>query len=197
MFKTIIQKLRTKLSDILKLKVKGEHFKFWINPSIKENGEEFKKIQYAIKEFVRHRNESLLNLYTEKGLLRFEGVNTNLIATVGREVFARRLSGETTYTGEVTYGALGNGATPSFTGSDTQLNNEVGRKAVSDSAYDSNIAYIDFFFASGDIADGTYTEWGTFIDGTAVADSGQAFSLSAKTIVKSGSVYISSKYTIV
>ena len=193
----MFKKLREKLIDIIKLKIKGEHFKFWINSSIKENSEEFKKIQYAIQQFVRKGKDDLVNLYTEQGLMRYDGVNTNLVATVGREVFARRLAGDVTYTGEITFGALGNGATPSFTSSDTQLNNEVGRKAVSDSAYDSNTAYIDFFFASGDIADGTYTEWGTFIDGTITADSGQAFSLSAKSIVKSGSIYISSRYVII
>ena len=193
----MFKKIREKLIDIISFKVKGEHFKFWLSSEIKENSEEFKKVQYAIKQFVRKGKDDLLNLYAEQGLVRFDGVNTNLVAAVGREVFARRLAGDVTYTGEITFGALGNGATPSFTSSDTQLNSEVGRKAVSDSAYDSNIAYIDFFFASGDIADGTYTEWGTFIDGTATADSGQAFSLSAKSIVKSGSIYLSSKYTIV
>ena len=197
MFKKIIDKVRIKIIDVIKLKVKGEHFKFWINTNIEENSEEFKKIQYAIQQFVRKGKDDLLNLYTEKGLVRFDGVNTNLVAAVGREVFARRLAGDVTYTGEITFGALGNAVSPTFTNASTQLNNEVGRKAVSDSAYDSNIAYIDFFFASGDIADGTYTEWGTFIDGTATADSGQAFSLSAKNIVKSGSIYISSRYVII
>lgn len=197
MLKKIIAKIVNKLNDVVKFKIKGVHHKFWVNPKIKEGSEDFKRIQYAIKQFVRKGKDDLVNLYTEQGLMKFDGINTNLVATVGKSVFTERLAGGTTYTGEITHGALGDGTSPSFTSSDTQLNNEVGRKAVSDSAFENNIAYIDFFFASGDIADGTYTEWGTFIDGTATANSGQAFSLSAKNIVKSGSVYISSKYTLI
>jgi hypothetical protein len=197
--KKIIRKIKQKIRDWIKAKVLGEHFNFWINPKIKENSEQFKKIQYAIKQYVRNGKDDLLNLYTEKGLLRFNGVNKNIIVTAGRSVIAEILTGGTTYTGQITDGALGNGVSPSFTNASTQLVSEVGRKSASDSAFDENIAYIDFFFASGDIADGTYTEWGTFIDGDgSTADDGIAFSLLATgNWEKSGSCYISSRYTII
>lgn len=120
----------------------------------------------------------------------------NLIPTVGRDVFARLLCGDTTYSGEINYGAIGNGATPAFTNASTKLVGEAYRLAPASQVNDNNIAYIDWFIAAGDLADGTYTEWGSFIDGTAAADSGRAFSLSAKTLVKSGSMFIAAKYTI-
>jgi hypothetical protein len=198
MLKKLKNKIVGVIRDLVKVKIKGEHFVFHINPKIKEGSSEFKKIGYAINQYVRKGKDDLLNLYSEQGLVKLIKKKENLLANTGKNVFARLLTGDVTYSGEITYGALGNGASPSFSSADTQLNSEVGRKAVSDAAYDGSIAYIDFFFASGDIADGTYTEWATFIDGTASADSGQAFSLLATgDWVKSGSIYISSKYTIV
>lgn len=179
------------------MKFKGEHFHFWIHPKVKEGSDDFKRIQYAIQRFVRKGNTDLLNLHRTQNLVRFTGINKNLVALNGRNVFNRLLTGDTTYTGEITYGALGDATSPSFASDDTQLNNEVFRKVPADASFEDNVSYIDFFIDSGDTPDGTYTEWGTFIDGTATVNSGRAFSLSAKEIIKSGSIYISSKYTIV
>ena len=111
---------------------------------------------------------------------------------------ARLLAGDVTYSGEVDWGALGDDATPSFNNASTQLVNEVFRSQADSQAFDDNIAYIDWFIASGDVADDTYTEFGAFIDGTGAADSGQAWSLLATGgWVKSGSMFISAKYTLV
>lgn len=123
----------------------------------------------------------------------------NIVVTVGRTAYAEIMTAGSaaSTTGEITDGALGDGASGAFANSDTQLNNEVGRKAASDAAYDDNIAYIDFFFDTTDVPDQTYNEWMTSIDGDGVtANDGTAFSLVNLEIVKSGSVYIASRYTI-
>jgi len=98
----------------------------------------------------------------------------NIVVTTGRAVLARLLAGETTYSGEINYCALGN-YTATATASDTTLGNELYRKEVSSKAYASNNAYVSTFFTATEI-DGTFEEVGHFIDGTAVVDSGQLFS---------------------
>ena len=62
----------------------------------------------------------------------------------------------------------------------------------------SNIAFIDFFYAKAD-TNGTYEEFGTFIDGTASADTGQMFThLITGSWVKtaSESMTVACQYTI-
>jgi hypothetical protein len=102
-----------------------------------------------------------------------ELVVENLVPTVGRTVFARRLTGDTTYTGIITHGALGSGSTAP-TNSDTQLTTEVFRKVPATANYILNSVFIDFYFSKAD-TNGTYNEWGIFIDGTGSANSGQMF----------------------
>lgn len=122
----------------------------------------------------------------------------NIIVTVGRAVLAELLSGGTTYTGEINYGALGTAVAPVPADSDTQLGTEVFRKLVASQTFEDNVAYIDFFYTTGD-CNGTYTEFGNFIDGTASADSGQLFSyIATGDWVKSASesLFVSCEYTI-
>ena len=127
-----------------------------------------------------------------------EGGKHNIVVNAGRTVLARLLTGDTTYSGEINYGALGTGASPSPDNADTKLDNEVFRKIPASVAYDGNIAYIDFFYSASD-TNGTYTEFGNFIDGTATADTGQLFSYIATggwTKSSSESLFVSCKYTI-
>lgn len=98
----------------------------------------------------------------------------NLVATVGRSIFAQRLVGTLTYTGTINYGALGSSSTAP-NNADVKLGTEVFRKNVATASYTNNIASIDFYFSKAD-TNGTYNEWGTFIDGTGAADSGILFS---------------------
>lgn len=98
---------------------------------------------------------------------------TNLITTEGRSVLAQRLANDTTYTGIINYGALGSSATAPDNG-DTQMTTEVFRKVVASASDTTNQAFIDFFYSKSDTS-GTYEEFGTFIDGTASADTGQMF----------------------
>lgn len=101
--------------------------------------------------------------------LVMEGTNT------GKALLAQRLVGDNTYSCNVNYGAIGSG-TNAPNASDTQLQTEVTRTIVANSQVLSNsIAKIQFFFADGLLANGSYTEFGMFIDGTASANSGQIF----------------------
>lgn len=150
-----------------------------------------------LKLYARNKDSRILNYLRKKGVVKTWSFGHNLIANEGRSVIAERITGGTTYTGEINYGALGTGTSPTFSTSDTQLKNEVYRKQPSDSSFDGTTAYVDFFIDSGDVADDTYTEWATFIDGNSSANTGRAFSLYATgDWVKSGSVYISSQYNI-
>ena len=174
--------------------IKGEYTKVCVAPHIKRGSPLLKEISMAI----RTGNSIMINALINIGAIYCIQKATNIIPTTGRNVLARLLAGDTTYSGEVDYGALGDGVSPSFTNSSTELDSEQFRSQADSQAFDENISYIDWFIASGDVADGTYTEFGAFIDGSAAADSGQAFSLLATGgWVKSGSMFISAKYTLV
>lgn len=61
----------------------------------------------------------------------------------------------------------------------------------------SSTAYVDWYFASTDVADGTYNEFGAFIDGTASANSGQAISLvTTGGWVKPGALFVILQLTL-
>lgn len=122
---------------------------------------------------------------------------TNLITTVGRATFAQRLANDTTYTGIINYGALGTDNT-AVTNADTTLGTEVFRKVVASTSDTDNIAYIDFFYSKAD-TNGTYEEFGTFIDGAAGAGTGQMFTHALTggwTKTSSESMTVSCTYTI-
>lgn len=181
-------------SAIEKTKVIGEYTAFSLAPWV-ERGSEIVK---DLREAIRTGNQSIINTLIAAGAIQRVQKARNLIPTTGRNVLARILAGDATYSGEVDYGALGDGVSPVFTNASTELDSEQYRSQADSQAFDENIAYIDWFIASGDVADDTYTEFGAFIDGTASADTGQAWSLLATGgWVKSGSMFISGKYTFV
>lgn len=181
------------------VKFRENIFLFKLNDSIKEKDGYLKTIRKISRKYTKLedllKDKDYLGLVKLGIILNVEAKH-NLIATTGRSVFSERLAGGTTYTGEITYGALGDGSTP-FTNASTKLNNEIYRKIPSSQAFDNNIAYIDWFIATIDTPNDTFEEFGTFIDGTASVDSGQAFSLLITGgWVKSGSIFISAQYTI-
>lgn len=98
---------------------------------------------------------------------------SNLVVLAGRSVFARILTGDTTYTGIVNYGALGTSST-AVNAADTQLTAEVARKLFARRTRTGAQANFDFFYSQADTS-GTYQEFGLFIDGTASANTGQLF----------------------
>ena len=179
------------MNDVQTIPVIGEYFAFGLPDWVNENSDIIKRL----REFSRTGKHGLLVPLQRLGLLQWQDHRKNLIPIVGRTVFARRAAGDFTYTGEIDWGALGSNNT-TFSPSSTQLNTEVYRKQAASQAYDNNITYIDWFIASGDVANQTFREFGAFIDGTGSANSGQAFSLlNTGGWVKSGSMFISGKYT--
>lgn len=152
-----------------------------------------------LRQAIATGDQMIYKYLREKGVLLGEiWEKHNLVTTAGRNVLARRLAGNTTYTGAINYGALGTQVSPSPVNGSTQLGTEVYRKLNSSATYSSNIAYVDFFYAATD-TNGTYTEFGNFIDGTGTANSGQLFSyIATGGWVKSSvqSLFVSCQYTI-
>lgn len=161
---------------------------------VKEAGKEVA----MLREYVKTGKKKILSQLKKSGALISSSHKHNLITTAGRSVLARRLAGNTTYTAAINYGLLGTQVSPVPSNSSTQLGTEVFRKLASSLAYDNNLAYVDFFYTAGD-TNGTYTEFGNVIDGTASANTGQLFSyIATGGWVKSSaqSLFVSCKYTI-
>lgn len=180
----------TQLQDTLSISGKYHFF------SLPKQTKESSPVIDTLREIVRGKSNLAIPELKKLGFIVDHKVACNLIPTTGREVLTRRLAGDVTYSGEVDYGALGSGSS-AFTVASTQLNSEVYRKQAASQAYEDNIAYIDWFIASGDVANQTFNEFGAFIDGTGSANSGQAWSLLLTGgWVKSGSMFISAAYTL-
>lgn len=110
-----------------------------------------------------------------------EIVTPNLImlsANHGRDILVQWLIAAftaTTVPTGINYGAIGTGQTaPALT--DTQLTTETVRSSPS-AATNNGLgqAQLQFFFPDANLANGTYYEFGTFIAGTASANSGYIF----------------------
>jgi hypothetical protein len=151
-----------------------------------------------IRVAIRQNKRGLLQQLEQQGIIQRHHMAHNLVATVGRNVIARLLVGDTTYTGAINYGALGTSSTTP-NNSDTQLGTEVYRKLYASRTTDgNNVSYIDFFYAATD-TNGTYTEFGNVIDGTASANTGRLFShILTGGWVKTNlqSMFVSAQYTI-
>ena len=152
----------------------------------------------ALRLYVRTRRDDVLHDLKTAGIIEQHLNKQNLVTTRGRNVLARLLAGDTTYSGEINYGALGSSST-AVANSDTQLGTEVYRKIFASQSTDgNNVAYADFFYTAAETS-GTYQEFGTFIDGTASANTGRIFShILTGGWVKSGAqtLFISAQYTI-
>ena len=176
------------MHDTQTLPIIGEYHAFGLPDWVTEDSE----IIQRLRAYVRAGKP----LAEVRRILQWSAYRKNLIPTTGRNVLARLLAGDTTYSGEIDWGAFGSGSS-AFTNASTQLNTEVYRKQASSQAFDDNITYIDWFIAAGDVANQTFEEFGAFIDGTGSANTGQAWSLLITGgWVKSGSMFISGKYTL-
>lgn len=98
---------------------------------------------------------------------------SNQVILAARSELAKRLCGTQAYTGTINYGALGSGST-AISDADIMLDTEVARALVATATQTSDSATIDFYFSKSS-TNGTYQEFGTFIDGTASADTGLLF----------------------
>jgi len=131
------------------------------------------RILHSITDLKR-RIDVVLETYA----LGLETATHNLIMTgslTGRDLLVQYLIGGTTYSGGINYGALGTGSTAPAS-SDTQLTSESAR-ATPSTALDvsNNEAEFQFYFPDANLTNGTYHEAGTFMNGTATANSGKMF----------------------
>ena len=119
--------------------------------------------------------ETSLALIRELGQLSTRRVLTvnNQVILAARSELAKRLCGTQAYTGTINYGALGTGST-AIADADTVLDTEVARALVATATQTTDSATIDFYFSKSS-TNGTYQEFGTFIDGTATVDTGLLF----------------------
>lgn len=124
-------------------------------------------------------------------ILLSESVTQNLImegTNTGKNLIVKRLISTNTYSLNINYGAIGTSAT-AVAASDTQLGAESARTVVSlAQASAVNLASIQFFFPDANLTNGTYREFGTFVDGTASANTGQIFNhaLFSSAYIKAG-----------
>lgn len=131
------------------------------------------RISHRIDE-LNKRIEAVFRRYA----LGLETATDNLIMTgslTGRDLLVQYLIGGTTYSGGLNYGALGTGTTtPAST--DTQLTAEVAR-VVPSTIIDvgNNQVQLQCYFPDANLANATYHEAGTFMNGSAIANSGQIF----------------------
>lgn len=112
-----------------------------------------------------------------KEILRVSKWYKNLIVSgdnTGRNLIAQRLAGVNTYSLNITHADIGTGTT-SPSNSDTQLATPVARAPVSSQAISNNVVTLRFFFANALLPNGTYTEFGTFIDGSGTVSTGKLF----------------------
>ena len=93
----------------------------------------------------------------------------------GLDIIIQRLVGMNTYSLNITFGEIGTGSTTP-TLSDTALTTPTNRAAVGfQQDYGSTDAILQFFFSDSQLANETYAEFGTFVDGTTTIGSGQLF----------------------
>ena len=94
----------------------------------------------------------------------------------GRNLIVQRLIGTNTYSLNILYGEIGT-STGSPTAQDVGLGTPTVRvvTALASIGTGLNEAQLQFFFTDAQLPTGTYTEFGTFVDGTAATASGQLF----------------------
>lgn len=92
----------------------------------------------------------------------------------GKNLILDRLNADNTYSLNITHLDIGtDNTTPTI--ADTTLGSATARSAKVTGVVSGSALTLRFFFATGDLANGTYYEVGTFIDGTASVDTGQMF----------------------
>lgn len=112
-----------------------------------------------------------------KEILRISEWTKNLIVSgtnTGRNLIAQRLGSVNTFSLNITHGDIGTGTNPPAN-SDTQLQTPTARVSVTNQIVSDNIVTLQFFFSDAILPNGTYNEFGTFVDGTGTLSSGKLF----------------------
>lgn len=103
--------------------------------------------------------------------------NDNLImlgTDTGRDLILDRLNGITTYSLDLGYADIGTGTnTPAV--SDTTLQTVVARGLKATGNVSGSTLTLQYFYPDGALANNTYREFGTFVDGTATVSTGKIF----------------------
>ncbi len=110
-------------------------------------------------------------------ILRLTDWMQNLVVSgtnTGRNLIAQRLGGQNTYTLNVTHADIGTG-TNAPANSDIALQTPTVRSGVANQIVAGNVVTLQFFFPDSLLPNGTYQEFGTFIDGASTISTGKLF----------------------
>ena len=124
-------------------------------------------------EYVRMGKETLA-----AGYLATPVVQQNMVMqspNYGKDLIIQRLVGNNTYSLNILFGEIGTGSTtPALT--DTALTTPTNRAAVGfQQDFGTTDAVLQFFYTDSQLANTTYYEFGTFVDGSSTIGSGQLF----------------------
>ena len=92
----------------------------------------------------------------------------------GADIILDRLNGDNTYSLNLTYADIGTSATAP-TIADTVLGAPVARALKAYGAVSGNVLTLQYFFTNAALANGTYREFGTYVDGSATLSTGKLF----------------------
>lgn len=92
----------------------------------------------------------------------------------GKDLILDRLNSENTYSLNITHADLGTGTTPAAA-SDTALQTAVARAVKATGVVTGSVLSMQFFYADANLANGTYYEFGTFVDGSSGTGTGKIF----------------------
>jgi len=135
----------------------------------------------TMRSFYERRISQLMSVIEQvqsAGFIRTAVECHNLVMdspNYGIDLIIQRMVGMNTYSLNILYGEIGTGATaPTLT--DTALTTPTNRAAVGfQQDYGSTDAVFQFFFSDSQLANETYYEFGTFVDGTTTIGTGQLF----------------------
>jgi hypothetical protein len=112
-----------------------------------------------------------------KKVLKRSKWSKNLVVSgtdTGRNLICQRLGGTNAYSLNITHADIGTGTnTPQ--NSDTELQTPVARGPLTAVIVTNNSIALQFFFSDSALTNGTYTEFGTFVDGSGTVSTGQLF----------------------
>src|SRR3977135_2805648 len=133
------------MKDKGELSIKANFDFFNLRGDVTEDSPVLDEIRAAIKYGQTH----LLRKLEDAGIIQRHLAAHNLVTTVGRNVLARLLAGDTTYSGQINYGALGSSSTAG-SNADTQLGTEVYRKLFSEPHHRRKQHRVHRFLLCGD-----------------------------------------------
>lgn len=139
-----------------------------------------KKIQKLLKlkpEEKKVRGFVKIETYRDGKKIRETAEMENLVmlgANTGISVILNRLIGVNTYSLNITHADIGTGSTAP-TQADTKLQTAVVRSVRGSESVSGSQASMSFFFPDALLPNGSYNEFGTFIDGSISVDTGQIF----------------------